>query len=130
MTTKEQDQFALHIREYIIRTAKALNLKLSFASGRRESDLIVVKLKGEPQDAGNMINCLVDAFSEIDIDALNKPQKNGVFTFIVTRKPVDQEVILKERRAKLKKILGAEIKMPNQPLTQEDLHTTLFPGNI
>ena len=130
MTTTEQDQSVLRIREYITSTAKTLNLKAYFAPVRRKSDIIVVKLEGKHQYACAMIPYLTESFPEIDVDVPGKAQTNGVFTFIVTRKLIDQEAIVKERRAKLKKTLGTTVKAPNQPITQEDLNHTLFLGNI
>ena len=82
-----QDELISHIRQYITKMAKTLNLEVSFAPGRRKDDLIVIKLNGEHQLKYVVANCLVEVYPEIDIDVPKKSQTNGSFLLIVTQKP-------------------------------------------
>ena len=130
MTRKEKNKLILHIRKYITDKAKTLKLKARFAPTRRKNDLIVVKLKGKHQYSYATISYLTQPFPEIDVFILAKSCTKEASAFIITKKLTEQEIIVKERRGKLRKALGAEIKVPNQLVTEEDLHNTLFPKNL
>ena len=130
MTSNEQEQFILRIRNYITSIAKTLNLTASFAPGRRKSDLLLVKLRGKHAYACAMASNLAEPFPEIDIEIPKIFQLDGCFTLIITQKLAEQEIIVKERRAKLIKSLGRKSVTSDQLVTPEDLYDTLFPENI
>ena len=127
---KEKEQLASCIREYITHTAKTMNLKVSFAPVRRKSDILLVKIRGGYKYAHNMSICLTENFSKVDIEIPESLQKDDYFTLIVTQKLAEQEIIVKERRAKLRKTLGVEVKAPKEPATPEELYDTLFLTNL
>ncbi len=130
MTSEEQDKLVLSIRNTIVRTAETLNLTATFAPVRRKSDVLFVKLRGKHQYACAMASCLVDLLPEVDIEIPKSLQLDDYFTLIITQKLADQEVIIKERRAKLRNTIGVELKAPIQPVTPQDLYNTLFPENM
>ena len=130
MTSREQDQLVLSTRNTIVRTAETLNLTASFAPIRRESDILFVKLRGKHQYACAMASCLADLLPEIDIEVPKSLQIDDYFTLIITQKLTDQEVIVKERRAKLRTTLGRELTASDQTITPQELHDTLFPENM
>ncbi len=128
----EQDQLTLRVRKAIVSAAKAIDLRASFAPGRRKSDVLLVKLRGKREHAHIIATHLVDIFPEIDIEVLKGIQQDNYynFTLVVTQKLADQEVIAKERRAKLIATIAKELNDPNQLAIPQELHDTLFLENI
>ena len=114
MIVKEQDQLSLRIRDYITRTTKVINLAASFGHGRRESDILLVKLRGKREHAIIIATNLVDIFPEIDVEVPKSKQESNHFTLIITQKLTDQKVAAKERRAKLISTIEKGLGNPDQ----------------
>ena len=134
MTLKEQeqDQLTLRIRRAIVSAAKAIELRASFAPGRRESDVLLVKLRGRREHAHIIATHLLDIFPEVDIEVLKGIQQDNYynFTLIVTQKLTEQETIEKERRAKLISNVKKELEDLNNLVIPPELLDTLFLENI
>ena len=118
MIPKEKKKLVLYIRDYISRTAKTINLTPSFSHGRRKSDLLLVKLRGDREYAEAITASLAEVLTEIDIETPKSLQKDDYFTLIVTQKLADQEVAAKERRAKLTSAMEKELGITDQLLIQ------------
>ncbi len=125
MIPKEQEQLVLYIRKYITRTVKTINLKASFTRGRRKSDLLLVKLRGEREYAQAITASLAEVLSEVDIETPKSLQKDDYLTLIVTQKLADQEIVVKERRARLISNIEKELGIPDKLTNPEDLDGTL-----
>ena len=120
MTLEEQNKLALRIHKYITHIAKVTNLKTTFRPVRRKSDLLIVRLGNEYQHAHNIATYLPELFPEIDTEIPQSLQLDNYLTLIVTQKLADQEVVAKERRAKLLSVVGKESRVSNQLITEDE----------
>ena len=103
MILEEQGELILRIRKAVVSAAKSIDLRSSFAQGRRKSDLLLVKLRGRREYAHVIATHLIDIFPEVDVEILRGTQKDNFYTFtlVVTKKLNEQDAIFEERRAKL-----------------------------
>lgn len=92
------------IRRSVVSAATELGLKASFADGRRDSDLLVIRLRGGRKDTVFLSQQLKEIFPSVDIDVLQGKQHDGnVMTMIVTQPLTEQEAQEQmERRSKLR----------------------------
>ena len=103
MAFREREKLELKIRQTAINSAKAIGLSLNFPKGRRQSDILLIKVSGKCEQAYAVLNHLKAIFPEIDIDILKINSKNSPYNFIlvVTEKIDEQNMVLNERRSKL-----------------------------
>ncbi len=103
MILEERGELILRIRKAVASAAKSIDLRSSFAQGRRKSDLLLVKLRGRREYAHVIATHLIDIFPEVDVEILRGTQKDNFYTFtlIVTQKLNEQDAVFEERRAKL-----------------------------
>ena len=129
---RKKDQLILKIRNYLIKTAKILNVKPSFAKGRRKSDILVIKLRGNQKYASTITTHLEELLSKADIEIPRSFQKEDCLTLIITEELANQEIIIKERRAKLIKFLekGPVTQKPVETFEETDVYNTLFLENM
>ena len=75
---------------------------------------------------------MVDIFPDIDIEVIKGVQQDNHynFTLIVTQKLANQEVVTKERRAKLISTIEKELRNPNEIAIPQEFLDTLFLENI
>jgi len=92
------------IRRSVVSAATELGLQASFADGRRESDIMVIRLRGNRKDTVFLSQQLKEIFPTVDIDVLQGKKHDGnIMTMIVTRPLTEQEAAEDmERRAKLR----------------------------
>jgi len=92
------------IRRSVVSAATELGLKASFADGRRDSDIMVIRLRGNRKDTVFLSQQLKEIFPTVDIDVLQGKQHDGnVMTMIVTQPLTEQEAQEQmERRSKLR----------------------------
>lgn len=92
------------IRRSVVSAATELGIKASFADGRRDSDILVIRLRGNRKDTVFLSQQLKEIFPTVDIDVLQGKQHDGnVLTMIVTKPLTEQEAQeAMERRSKLR----------------------------
>ncbi len=92
------------IRRSVVSAATELGIKASFADGRRDSDILVIRLRGNRKDTVFLSQQLKEIFPTVDIDVLQGKQHDGnILTMIVTEPLTEQEAQeAMERRAKLR----------------------------
>ncbi len=129
MTFTDQRELISRIRKAVVSAAKVIDLRASFAHGRRKSDMILIKLRGRREYAHVIASHLVDIFPEVDVEILKGIQEDNFYTFtlIITQKLSDQDIIYEERRAKL---LGAVEKNPRQAVVPLGFNDALFLENF
>ena len=93
---EQQQKIIGLIRNYIIHTAKTMNLTARFAQGKRKSDLLLIKLRGKRKNIQTINTYLKNGFPEVDTEVPEILQKYDCFTLIVTQKLTNQETITNE----------------------------------
>jgi len=80
------------IRRSVVSAATELGIKASFADGRRDTDIMVIRLRGNRKDTVFLSQQLKEIFPIVDIDVLQGKQHDGkVMTIIVTQPLTEQE---------------------------------------
>ena len=92
------------IRRSVVSAATELGIKASFADGRRDTDILVIRLRGSRKDTVFLSQQLKEIFPTVDIDVLQGKQHDGkVLTMIITLPLTEQEIQENmERRSKLR----------------------------
>ncbi len=135
MNFEEQEKLALKIRQTVISATEASGLKASFAKGRRQSDMLIIKLSGKREHAYAISNHLVITFPEIDIDILKVKSQNTFYPFIlvISQKLDEQSMAFNERRSKLiSKFneLEKNLQSLNQKFPPPNFNDTIFLENF
>ena len=132
MAFNEKEQLALRIRQVAINANQYIGLKVNFAKGRRQSDIIVIKLNGEQENAHTLFNRLVNIFPKAEVDLLKTKSKNTLYTFIliVTQKLDEQNVAFNERRSKLIAKFPKLTKSLKYKLPPPDFNDNIFLENL
>ena len=97
------------VREDIRAIATELDLAVSFAAGRRQTDLFFVRVAGGKFCALQIPSYLLDHRPEVDVELLSSRFEGAQYqvTLVVTRKLSQQPALPLERRAKLKRRKGS-----------------------
>ena len=95
------------IRKAIQDTADELNLGVVFSLGRRETDILVMHLKGKRKRVLGLPTYILDIFPDIDIEFIRSAATGSehTLTAVVTHKLTEQPTEVQERRAKLRLML-------------------------
>ena len=95
------------IRKAIQDTADELNLDVAFSLGRRQTDILVMHLKGKRKRTLALPTYILDIFPDVDIEFIRSGSNGSehTLTAVVTQKLSEQSVEVQERRAKLRLLL-------------------------
>ncbi len=95
------------IRKTVQDTADELNLDVIFSLGRRQTDIIVMHLKGKRKRVLALPTYILDIFPDVDIEFIRSASTGSehTLTAVVTQKLTEQSVEAQERRAKLRLLL-------------------------
>ncbi len=98
------EQTENRIRRSVTSAATELGIKASFTEGRRDSDIIVIRLRGKRQDMVFLSQQLKEIFPAVDIEVLQGKKHDGnIMTMIVTEPLSEQDAEDNmERRSKLR----------------------------
>lgn len=102
---QQKEQLALRIRRAVTAGARELNLKASFTEGRRQGDLLIIRLRGKKQQASLLLKHLEEIFFNVDMELLDlKTQASDTLTVVVTEPVSVHDVTAQERRYKLRQL--------------------------
>ncbi len=132
MAFNKQEELALRIRQVAINVNKAIGLRINFTKGRRQSDILLIKLSGKREHAHTILNRLAAIFPEIDVDLLKVKSKNTFNTFILvaTQKLDKQNLAFNERRSKLIAKFPKLARSLKYKLPPPDFNDSIFPENL
>ena len=132
MAFHTKEELALRIRQVSISASQANRLRVNFAKGRRQSDILLIKLSGEREHAHTMFNRLVVTFPEIDIELLKIKPRNTFYAFILiaTQKLDEQNLAFNERRSNLIAKFPKLAKSLKYKLPPPDFNDAIFPENL
>ena len=102
------------IRKAVQDTADELNLDVVFSLGRRQTDILVMHLKGKRKRTLALPTYILDMFPDVDIEFIRSGSNGSdhTLTAVVTLKLSEQSVEAQERRAKLRLLLTQTPEMP------------------
>ena len=103
------------IRKAVQEIADELNLNVAFSLGRRETDIVVIHLKGKRKRTLALPTYVLDIFPDVDIEFIRSASTGSehTLTVVVTQKLMDQPIEVQERRAKLRLMLAQASEMPS-----------------
>ena len=135
MIFKGEEKLALRVRRAVKSVAEAIDLRVDFAKGRRQSDILVIKVSGTREHAHAILHRLATTFPEIDVDILKaKPQNTfDPFILVVTQSLNEQSMAFNERRSKLiSKFAKLEenLQSINREFPPPDFNDVIFLENL
>ena len=101
------------IRKAIQDTADELSINVVFSLGRRETDILVMHLKGQRKRVLVVPTYILDMFPDVDVEFIRSASTGNehTLTAVVTQKLTDQPIEVQERRAKLRLMLAQASEM-------------------
>ena len=92
------------IRKVAQETAEDLNIDVCFSLGRRETDILVIHLRGKRKRVLALLPYLLDTFPDVDVELIRSASAGDehTLTAVATQKLADQQMSVLERRAKLR----------------------------
>ncbi|UCH25784.1 MAG: hypothetical protein JSV66_17965 [Trueperaceae bacterium] len=108
---EQYNETELQLRRGINELARATGVRAKFAEGRRESDVIFVKIEGKRGRVLSLPALVEDSVPEYDIEILKSEITTKMYCLMLmlTRRLEDQELRKPERRAKLRHFVEATI---------------------
>lgn len=101
-------EITARMRKEITNISDDLGVRTSFANGRRESDILIVKVRGDKDKSFQISRYVLTYFRNVDIEFISSGYENTDYklVFVVTESLGKQEILDSERRSKLKRLAG------------------------
>lgn len=105
---KADHEITARMRKEITHVSDDLGVRTSFANGRRDSDILIVKVRGEKDKTFQISRYVLMYFRNVDIEFISSGYDNTDYklVFVVTESLGKQAIIDSERRSKLKRLAG------------------------